>query len=122
MHTFCQCGETDLHFITSLYEEEGIYFYFEHTENSHCLCFLDREPEKTANATWFAFNAKSGDFPVYAFSGTEKVCKPYEFVVDLVTANSFTHYRCLLVPRLWFMNQISDHRIYQQLSVVQIID
>ncbi|MDR1889831.1 MAG: type VI secretion system tip protein VgrG, partial [Zoogloeaceae bacterium] len=38
-----QYGETDLHFITRLCEEEGIYFYFEHTENSHCLCFCDRE-------------------------------------------------------------------------------
>lgn len=38
-----QYGETDLHFITRLCEEEGIYFYFEHNRDSHCLCFCDRE-------------------------------------------------------------------------------
>jgi type VI secretion system secreted protein VgrG len=39
----------------------------------------------------------------------------------LHTANTFTHYQCLLVPRLWFLTQITDHRIFQNLSVVEII-
>ena len=38
-----QYKETDLHFITRLCEEEGVYFYFEHSENAHTLCFCDRE-------------------------------------------------------------------------------
>ena len=38
-----QYGETYLHFISRLCEEEGIYFYFEHAADSHCLCFCDRE-------------------------------------------------------------------------------
>lgn len=38
-----QYGETDLHFISRLCEEEGIYFYFEHTGEGHKLCFCDRE-------------------------------------------------------------------------------
>jgi type VI secretion system secreted protein VgrG len=38
-----QYGETLLHFITRLCEEEGIYFYFEHSETTHCLTFSDRE-------------------------------------------------------------------------------
>ena len=99
---------------------------------------------------------------MYAFSGFEEVCKPYEFGIELVsrsanvdltallgtpaclsiadrsggerlvhgliremeqlhTANRFTHYRCSLVPRLWFLGQIRDHRIFQNLSVVEII-
>ncbi|WP_223299884.1 type VI secretion system Vgr family protein [Desulfovibrio fairfieldensis] len=115
-----------------------------------------------ANASWFNFTAQSGDFGVYAFSGFEEVCKPYEFSIELVsrsanvdltallgtpaclsiadrsggerlvhgliremeqlhTANRFTHYRCSLVPRLWFLGQIRDHRIFQNLSVVEII-
>lgn len=36
-----QYGESDLHFISRLCEEEGIYYYFEHSENGHCLCFSD---------------------------------------------------------------------------------
>ena len=115
-----------------------------------------------ANDSWFNFTAQSGDFGVYAFSGFEEVCKPYEFNIELVsrsanvdltallgtpaclsiadrsggerlvhgliremeqlhTANRFTHYRCSLVPRLWFLGQIRDHRIFQNLSVVEII-
>ena len=36
-----QYGESDLHFLTRLCEEEGIFFYFEHTAEGHCLCFSD---------------------------------------------------------------------------------
>jgi type VI secretion system secreted protein VgrG len=38
-----QFGETSLHFISRLCEEEGIYFYFEHSADRHVLCFSDRE-------------------------------------------------------------------------------
>ena len=38
-----QYGETSLHFISRLCEEEGIYFYFEHSTDRHVLCFSDRE-------------------------------------------------------------------------------
>ncbi|SHN72424.1 type VI secretion system Vgr family protein [Desulfovibrio litoralis] len=36
-----QYGESDLHFISRICEEEGIFFYFEHTKTGHCLCFSD---------------------------------------------------------------------------------
>lgn len=116
----------------------------------------------SANSSWFNFTSASGSFAVYAFSGHEEVCKPYEFNIELVssscnlditsllgtpaclsivdrsggerlvhgliremeqlhTANMFTRYRCTLVPRLWFLDRIRDHRIFQNLSVVQII-
>ena len=38
-----QYGESDLHFVSRLCEEEGIFFYFEHDGDSHTLCFSDRE-------------------------------------------------------------------------------
>lgn len=38
-----QFGESDLHFITRLCEEEGLFYYHEHKENGHCLCFSDFE-------------------------------------------------------------------------------
>ena len=38
-----QYGETALHFISRLCEEEGIYFYFEHHEDRHVLCFSDMQ-------------------------------------------------------------------------------
>lgn len=36
-----QYGESDFHFINRLCEEEGIYYYFEHSDGGHCLCFSD---------------------------------------------------------------------------------
>lgn len=41
---------------------------------------------------------------------------------QLHTANLFTHYKAVVVPRLWFMGQTQDHRIYQHLTVPQIVD
>jgi len=38
-----QYGESDFHFMNRICEEEGIYYYFEHKEDSHCLCFSDAE-------------------------------------------------------------------------------
>jgi type VI secretion system secreted protein VgrG len=38
-----QYGESDYHFICRIAEEEGIYFYHEHTERGHVLCFSDAE-------------------------------------------------------------------------------
>lgn len=36
-----QYGESDLHFISRLCEEEGIFFYHEHEADLHRLCFCD---------------------------------------------------------------------------------
>lgn len=38
------------------------------------------------------------------------------------TANLRTHYRCVLVPRLWFPRLVTDHRIFQNMTVLQIIE
>jgi type VI secretion system secreted protein VgrG len=36
-----QYRETDFHFVSRLMEEEGIWYYFEHTEDKHTLVFTD---------------------------------------------------------------------------------
>ncbi|UQZ87810.1 type VI secretion system tip protein VgrG [Deltaproteobacteria bacterium Smac51] len=41
---------------------------------------------------------------------------------ELHTANLFTHYHLVIVPRLWYLGQNRNHRIFQHRSVVQIID
>jgi len=38
-----QYGETDFDFVSRLMEEEGIYYYFEHSENKHELVLVDAE-------------------------------------------------------------------------------
>jgi len=118
----------------------------------------------SADSSWFTFetHAQSG-FRVYAFTGSEEVHSPYEFVIELVhesanldfskllgqpaclsladksggtrhvhglinsftqlhTSNLRTHYRASLVPRLWFLGLTTDHRIFQNLNVLQIIE
>ncbi len=41
---------------------------------------------------------------------------------QLHTGNRFTHYQCVLVPRLWFLRETVNHRIFQNKEVKQIID
>lgn len=41
---------------------------------------------------------------------------------QLHTAGTFTHYLCKVVPRLWFLSQTQDQRIYQHLRVNEIIE
>lgn len=41
---------------------------------------------------------------------------------QLHTANLFTHYKCILVPRLWFLGLRQDHRIFQDMTVADIIE
>jgi Rhs element Vgr protein len=115
-----------------------------------------------ANREWFTFACQKESFSVYSFTGTEEICRPYEFSIELVslsasedltsllgtpgclsiadrsggirkmhglirnmeqlhTANRYTHYRCVVVPKLWFLGQITDHRIFQRKSVVDIL-
>ena len=42
-------------------------------------------------------------------------------IEQLHTTHIYTHYRCLLVPRLWFLEKIRDHRIFQNMTVPDII-
>ena len=39
----------------------------------------------------------------------------------LQRGNTFTHYQCVIVPRVWFLDQNRDHRIFQHASVPDII-
>lgn len=62
-----QYGETNLSFISRLCAEEGIYFYFDHEENKHTLCFCDREGgPKIQGESDIRFYAGSGQHPATA--------------------------------------------------------
>ncbi len=40
--SYCvQYGESDFHFLSRLFEEEGIYYFFEHSEDKHTLVLCD---------------------------------------------------------------------------------
>ncbi|MGH7066461.1 MAG: type VI secretion system Vgr family protein [Acetobacteraceae bacterium] len=55
-----QFNETDLAFVSRLMEEEGLYYYFEHTESAHKLVILNYNG---------AFQAISGDALTYVETG-----------------------------------------------------
>lgn len=40
----------------------------------------------------------------------------------LRTGNAFSHYRFVLVPRFWFLHRISDNKIFQNMTVYEIIE
>jgi type VI secretion system secreted protein VgrG len=64
----------------------------------------------------------SADLSVLDRSGGERLVNGLiREMEQLHTANRFTHYSAVIVPRLWFLSQITDHRIFQNLSVVEII-
>ena len=48
-----QYSETDFHFIARLMEDEGIFYYFEHSENQHKLVLTDKVPSSTNHAVPF---------------------------------------------------------------------
>lgn len=59
-----QYGETYLHFISRLCEEEGIYFCFEHSQSNHRVCFCDREGgPKISGESSVRFFSGSGQAP-----------------------------------------------------------
>src|SRR5690606_10173607 len=52
-----QYGETDLHFIQRLCEEEGIHYHFQHSPDGHQLVFAD---DQTIVPTWPPTNCNQG--------------------------------------------------------------
>jgi type VI secretion system secreted protein VgrG len=54
-----QYRETDLHFVTRLMEQHGIYYYFEHSADKHTLVLVDRNSshKPVPNAPAVPFNA-----------------------------------------------------------------
>lgn len=76
-----QYRETDLNFISRLMEEEGIFYFFEHNEDSHVLVMADNasvftriEPEDSAT---IPFNEASGMVPnqesIYGFRFSQQI-------------------------------------------------
>ena len=65
---------------------------------------------------------KEGLLKIYDRSGDERLVHGViRETEQLHTANEFTHYRCVLVPRFWFLGLTQDHKIYQNMDVTQII-
>jgi type VI secretion system secreted protein VgrG len=69
-----QYGETLLHFITRLCEEEGIYFYFEHATTHHCLTFSDREGGPRIEESNLRYFPGSGQVPDTAVISAVNFC------------------------------------------------
>ncbi|WP_306535419.1 type VI secretion system Vgr family protein [Geobacter sp.] len=77
---FCtQFEENDLHFISRLLEEEGIFYFFEHSEDKHVLVFCDTPAyyQEIRGNSAVTFNTNDGlaaeNESVFAFYRSERV-------------------------------------------------
>ena len=59
-----QFNETDLHFATRLMEEEGWFYFFQHTASAHTLVIANQNTAFTAisNATMYIFGGAMAPF------------------------------------------------------------
>ena len=69
-----------------------------------------------ANASWFNFTARGDDFGVYAFSGFEEACKPYEFGIELVSRPANVDHRQGHPPVPFLSPQMPAGRAFSPLN------
>ena len=64
-----QYGESDFNFISRLMEQEGLYYFFEHTEDKHVLIICDKTSNQRKSTTAkLAFNPTSESSQAYQSS------------------------------------------------------
>ncbi len=61
-----QYAESDFHFLSRLMEQEGLYYFFEHSEDKHLLVICDKaSTHKPGSAETIAFNPSAGSAQAY---------------------------------------------------------
>ena len=61
-----QYAESDFHFLSRLMEQEGLYYFFEHSEQKHLLVICDKASNhKPGKHEMLAFNAAAGTAQAY---------------------------------------------------------
>jgi len=61
-----QYAESDFHFISRLMEQEGLYYFFEHSDQKHLLVICDKaSTHKPGEHETLAFNAAAGSAQAY---------------------------------------------------------
>ena len=61
-----QYAESDFHFITRLMEQEGLYYWFEHSENAHTMVICDKASKhRDGSVDFLVFNAAAGSAQSY---------------------------------------------------------
>ena len=65
-----QYGESDFHFISRLMEQEGLYYFYEHTEHKHVMVICDKaSAHKPGTVKKLAFNAAATTGQSYKVDG-----------------------------------------------------
>ncbi|KPF63519.1 type VI secretion system Vgr family protein [Porphyrobacter sp. AAP60] len=67
-----QYGESDFHFLSRLMEQEGLYYFFEHSEEKHLMVICDK-----------ASTHKPGKHPTIAFNAAAETAQAYHVSADL---------------------------------------
>lgn len=64
-----QYGESDFHFLSRLMEQEGLYYFFEHSAQKHLMVICDKaSTHKPGKHDTIAFNAAAGSAQAYQVS------------------------------------------------------
>ncbi|CAG9297773.1 type VI secretion system Vgr family protein [Celerinatantimonas diazotrophica] len=81
-----QYRETDLAFIERLAGEEGIFYYFEHAQGQHTLCFCDQSNQTSQQDDAITYNATAGGMAtqpyISSFIRKKKIAPATVFLKD----------------------------------------
>jgi type VI secretion system secreted protein VgrG len=101
----------------------GVYAFSGREERNEPYSFDIELVSRHAHLDTNSFLGKEGLLTVRDRSGGSRLVHGSILRMRLLhTANVFTHYSCELVPRFRFLEMTRDHKIYQRLTVRQIIE
>lgn len=100
----------------------GVYSFTGREAVSQPYCFDIELVSTFANVDVIGLVGQPASLSITDRSGGERLVHGLiREMRQLHTANKYTHYSISLVPRLWFLKETSNHRIFQEKAVPDII-
>lgn len=101
----------------------GVYSFNGHEQVNQPYKFDIELVSRSSNLSLNSCLGSEATLEVYDDSGGVRFINGVIMQMEqLHTANTFTHYSCILVPRFWFLSETQNHKIFQNKTVPQIIE